>query len=190
MWKWFFLLEAAWLNEVRCPGGRPSVSWSKWKKAHLRWWWIQQALHLNNKNLKKHGTNRGKGRRQPHRGCQKQKRRGKPASTIWSRDILARQLAGDRDHACQMVQSGFVFCDLLTRLEQAKHNLNCRVVESSLIYYWLLQTQASVWSPNWPMGHCCERVLLLVLWNLSMNRRWSGTASSVPVHEWKWRSTS
>ena len=22
----FFLLEAAWLNEVRCPGGRPSVS--------------------------------------------------------------------------------------------------------------------------------------------------------------------
>ena len=22
----FFLLEAAWLNKVRCPGGRPSVS--------------------------------------------------------------------------------------------------------------------------------------------------------------------
>ena len=39
----FFWLEAAWLNEVRCPGGRPSVSWLKWKKDHLRWWRIQQA---------------------------------------------------------------------------------------------------------------------------------------------------
>ena len=36
----------------------------------------------NNTNLKKHGTNRGKERRQPHRGCLKQQHRGKPASTI------------------------------------------------------------------------------------------------------------
>ena len=35
----------------------------------------------NNKNLKKHGTNRGKERRQPHRGCLKQQHRGKPART-------------------------------------------------------------------------------------------------------------
>ena len=29
----FFLLDAAWLNQVRCPGGRPSVNYSRnWKK--------------------------------------------------------------------------------------------------------------------------------------------------------------
>ena len=46
---------------------------------------------------------------------------------------MARQMAGDRDHACQMVQSGFV-SGVIEVIEQAKHNLGCRVVESSLDY--------------------------------------------------------
>ena len=155
----FFLLEAAWLNEVRCPGGRPSVSWWKWKKVHLRWW-FQQALHLNNKNLKKHKTNRGKERRQPHRGCRKQQHSGKPASTIWSRDILARQLAGDRDHACQMVQSGFVVS--WTKLNRTwKENIIGWIAE--LLNHPILSTgnyntQARVGKSEWPTSQGWKRV--------------------------------
>ena len=98
---------------------------------------------LKQQKLKKHRTNRGKERRQPHRGCLKQQHSGKPASTIWSRDILARQLAGDRDHACQMVQSGFVVACWRDLNRTWKKTTPVELQSCWIIPYWL-QTIANL----------------------------------------------
>ena len=127
----FFSLEAAWLTKfvVRAVALLSAKRSEKESSTKMILGFNKLCMLSNNKNLKKHGTNRGKERRQPHRGCLKQQRRGKPASTIWSRDIVARQTAGDRDHACQMVQSGF-------RINWTSQNRlrKCRAVECG--YRW------------------------------------------------------
>ncbi len=60
----------------------------------------------SNKTWKKHGTNRGQERRQPHRGCLKNNSIGGNLPVPSDQGTLGKPEAGGRDHACQMVQSG------------------------------------------------------------------------------------